>query len=165
MLRRDFVVLISRVLVQYVPELKPFGHVVPMHIPHEMSAAMSKMSETVSILLELNTVRCHGNRVQIYIFVHMQVPLGVITENEQEMEGMIEILTRLQQYVPKKESGDPLEIFLTGDQLTCERVRGAKRARMQSDDPQEQFATMIEMPGDWHALVTFYQVRLHVYTR
>ena len=35
-------------------------------------------------------------------FVHMQVPLGVITENEQEMEGMIEILTHLQQYVPKR---------------------------------------------------------------
>lgn len=97
-------------------------------------------------------------------FVHMQVPLGVITENEQEIEGMIEILTRLQQYVPKKESGDPVEIFFAGDQLTCERVRGAKRARMQSEDPQEQFATMIEMPGDWHALVTFYQVSLHVYT-
>ena len=45
-------VLISRVLVQYVTELKRFGHVVPMHIPHERSAAMAKMSDTVSILFE-----------------------------------------------------------------------------------------------------------------
>ena len=56
MIRRDFVVLISRVLVQYVPELKPFCHVVPMHILHEMSAAMAKMSETVSILLKFKAL-------------------------------------------------------------------------------------------------------------
>ena len=47
----------------------------------------------------------------------MQVPLGVITESEQEMEGMIEMLDRLQQYVPKKVNREPVEIFFTGDQL------------------------------------------------
>ena len=94
----------------------------------------------------------------VYIYIHVQVPLGVITESEQEMEGMIEILDRLQQYVPKKGNGDPVEIFFTGDQLTCERFRGAKRARIQSEDAFERFAGMTEMPGDWHALVTFYQV-------
>ena len=87
----------------------------------------------------------------------MQVTLGVITKNEQEMEGMIDILEHLQKYLPKNKDGDPMEISIAGDQLTCERVRGAKRARLQSEDPFERFEGMLEMPGDWHALVNFYQ--------
>lgn len=47
MLRKDFVVLISRVLVQYVPELKQYADVVPLHIPHEMSSELEKKSEIV----------------------------------------------------------------------------------------------------------------------
>lgn len=72
MLRRDFVVLISRVLVQYVPELKQFGDVVPLHIPHSMSSEMTKKSEMVRLEIihfgTLYTLRCrplHGKSLNL----------------------------------------------------------------------------------------------------
>lgn len=55
------------------------------------------------------------------------------------MEDMIEILENLQKYFPKDSNGEPVVTFLAGDQLTCERIRGAKRARVQPEDPLEQF--------------------------
>ena len=50
MLKRDFIALISRVLVKYLPQLKEFADALPQHIPHEMSAVMSKKSDIVGIL-------------------------------------------------------------------------------------------------------------------
>ena len=85
--------------------------------------------------------------------------MGVITKSEQKMEDMIEILEKLQKYFPKNSNGEPVVTFLAGDQLTCERVRGAERARVQSEDPLERFQGILETPGDWHALMTFYQAR------
>ena len=55
-------------------------------------------------------------------------------------------------------SETPKSICLAGDQLTCERIRGAKQARVQSDSQNERFAGLVDMPSDWHALVTFCQV-------
>ena len=88
----------------------------------------------------------------------MQIPLGVVTKNEQKLEDMIDIVEILQKYVPRTVRGKSKVVFFHGDQLTCERLRGVKRARMQCDDPVKRFSTIVEVPGDWHALLTFYQV-------
>ena len=66
MLRKDFVVLISRVLVQYVPELKQYADVVPLHIPHEMSSELAKKSEIVRDACQLSCIIY----VQCYSFTH-----------------------------------------------------------------------------------------------
>ena len=93
-----------------------------------------------------------------YALCIMQIPLGVITKNEQKMEEMIEIMEQLQSYIPRYKEGSQMQIFFAGDQLTCERIRGAKRARKQPDDTSQRFSAFVENPGDWHALVAFYQV-------
>ena len=46
--RKEFLVLVARVLVQYVPCLRIFQDYVPLHIPHKFSGEMSKASEIVS---------------------------------------------------------------------------------------------------------------------
>ena len=45
---KEFLVLVARVLVQYVPCLRIFQDYVPSHIPHKFSSEMSKVSEIVS---------------------------------------------------------------------------------------------------------------------
>ena len=77
----------------------------------------------------------------------MQVPLGVIPENETSYEGMIGILEELQQYIPsklidikEKIPGNELsseKTFITtlvgGDYLSTARARGAMLIRGNSD--------------------------------
>ena len=88
----------------------------------------------------------------------MQVPLGVLLKNENMIEDMIEILSEVHQYVPERD-GVFSSVFIGGDQLTCERIRGAKQARLQSTTSGERFDGLTEKVEDWHALQAFYQVR------
>lgn len=47
LLLNDFIILISRVVVQYLPAYKQFLKAVNYHIPHAHSAEMAKKSEVV----------------------------------------------------------------------------------------------------------------------
>ena len=49
-LRDDFIVLISRVLVQRIPVFYIFKDIVPSHIPHKYSREMLQASEIVSFV-------------------------------------------------------------------------------------------------------------------
>ena len=62
------------------------------------------------------------------------------------------MLEFLDQYIPES-----IKVFLGGDQLTCERIRGGQKARLQSRGRKklQQFIAKIE---DWHALQAYYQV-------
>ena len=73
------------------------------------------------------------------------------------MEDMIEIPETLHQYVPCHDAGLK-SVFLGGDQLTCERIRGAKMARMQAPDPVQRLDGLSPKVEDWHALQAYYQV-------
>ena len=80
----------------------------------------------------------------------MQVPLGIIFKNENQLDQMVTIMENLHHYVPKEvittsESVPGAEaendeaqvdvmhkILLGGDQLTVARARGAQRIRANS---------------------------------
>lgn len=91
------------------------------------------------------------------VYVCMQVPLGVLLKNENTTEDMIDILEEVQQYVPARD-GVLRSVFVGGDQLTCERIRGAKKARLQSTTPKGRLEGLNEKVEDWHALQAYYQV-------
>ena len=55
--RKDFLVLVANVLVQYVPCLKIFQDYVLSHIPHKFSSEMSKASEIASFRLNCYKMR------------------------------------------------------------------------------------------------------------
>ena len=54
-------------------------------------------------------------------------------------------------------------VFIDGDQLTCERIRGAKKACCQATTSVERFDGLTEKVEDWHALQAYYQVRMHIH--
>ena len=75
-----------------------------------------------------------------------------MNKNENVTADMIDILSELHKYVPCTQANGKLKstVFLGGDQLTCERARTARTARVQAEDPKdrlEEFAVKIE---DWH---------------
>ena len=89
------------------------------------------------------------------------MPLGVLLKNENKTEDMIEILDSAEKYVPKRD-GKYEHIFLGGDQLTCERIQGAKKARCQSTTARDGLEGLSEKVEDWHALQAYYQVGMHL---
>ena len=76
----------------------------------------------------------------------------MLQRDENLIDDMIDVLEFLDQYIPES-----VKVFLGGDQLTCERVRGAQKARLQACGKKklQQFIAKIE---DWHALQAYYQV-------
>lgn len=52
--------------------------------------------------------------------------------NENKTEDMIEILEELHQYVPVHD-GENGSVFIGGDQLTCEQIRGANQQPTRKD--------------------------------
>ena len=62
--------------------------------------------------------------VMLFLFIFFfLVPLGVIAENENEREGMTEIMELLHKYVPNCMCGYMKKIGFAGDQLSVERAR------------------------------------------
>ena len=93
-IRRNLVVLISRILCKYIQCLSSFSGAVTAHIPHVHSVEMARKSE---------------------MFV-----LGVLPKNEAKHSDMIEIMQELQSYLDKSFSSS--QRVISGDgQLTCER--------------------------------------------
>lgn len=91
------------------------------------------------------------------------MPLGVLLKNENEIEGMVDIMTHLHNYVPNVSTPSGPEKLLSipfcGDQLTCSRVRSSQSVRQTSDSPSEGLIGLIAYPADWHAKMNIYEVR------
>ena len=94
--------------------------------------------------------------------------------NETTYEDMIEILLRVQKYVPSKmverEVILPTEEVMTyeeqhfavtlvgGDQLTVARACGAQRIRSNSTKSEDRLDGLLPVAEDWHAKMCLLQV-------
>lgn len=102
----------------------------------------------------------------------------MITKSETKTEDMIDILTELQKYVPVQSTtkvcthpttGDEIQytedvfhhILFGGDQLTLERIRGAKNTRANSNRQKDKFMGFLPVVEDWHAQVMLLTVSVH----
>ena len=100
-------------------------------------------------------------------------------KNENKTDEIVDILTHLQQYVPKVESHTVVKVpntekhevmvterlhhlLIGGDQLTAERVRGAQSMRQNSTHAMGRLEGYIPVSEDWHAKVCFLQVQFLV---
>lgn len=102
--------------------------------------------------------------------------MGVILENENTSDGMVEILTHLHQYIPQStfyedrqlsdgtlervEKANMRQILLGGDQLTAARARSAIKAKMNSQTPAKQLLGIVPVMEDWHTKAHFLGVSL-----
>lgn len=93
-IKKNLVVLVSRVLCHYIKCLSSFSNAVLAHIPHAYSNQMSQKSETIV--------------------------LDVLAKNEAKHSGMLDIMKTQQGYLGEVFPACK-KVLSGGDQLTCER--------------------------------------------
>ncbi|VDI08139.1 Hypothetical predicted protein [Mytilus galloprovincialis] len=125
-LNEDFKILIQRALVDNIPGLSEYRQVVQYHILHEFSQQAEKKSTVI--------------------------PLGILEKDENITEQMIDVITHLQQYVPKRDKKlKPL--LLGGDALSVERGEAAQKARIDAVTCEDRLDGFIWKSEDWHGHV------------
>nr|XP_055035500.1 uncharacterized protein LOC129423273 [Misgurnus anguillicaudatus] len=91
-MRREFIVLGSRILTQYLAVFKPFKKLVVHHMPHQYTEDMAKCST--------------------------DYPLGLLFKDENKTSDLVDTLRHLQkEYVPKGPDGLS-NVLVRGDRLT-----------------------------------------------
>lgn len=84
--------------------------------------------------------------------------MGILNKDESTTAGMIEILEDYQKYVPENPSGQPIPLLLHCDGLSCERVEGAQRGRINGENESARLDTFQPVIQEWHRRVMFLQV-------
>ena len=121
----NLVVLVSRVLCQYIKVLKPQKRSLVMHIPHTHSAEMATKSEVAV--------------------------LDVLHKNETKSADMVDIMREQQSYLGE---GFTHTVLSGGNHVTCERQQGSKRHLMDSDTRTGRLELLEPCVEDWHCLMS-----------
>ena len=124
--KSNLIILVSRILVQYIPALSFLSQVVPKHISHPYSKQMSKKSE---------------------VFV-----LDVLMKDETIHKDMIDIMHVMQNYLGK-EYPQERRIVSGGDHVTCERQIGAQRHLIDGNTQRDRLEVIEPVAEDWHFLL------------
>ena len=94
-----------------------------------------------------------------------QTCLGILFENENTTEGMLNILEHIHSYLPS--GGDDSDVFdsttCIGDQLTVERAVNAIMSRQNGYTKEERLANINIGIADWHADMNFLQVCVEIF--
>ena len=131
----NLVVIVSRILTEYISDLSPLSKAVIKHIPHKYSAQMSKKSEVVV--------------------------LDVLMKNEAKHSDMIDILKHIVGYLGDNYPHEK-RVASGGDQLTTERQVGAQRHVMCGNRAEDRLDVLEPQTEDWHCLVVLLMVRMAV---
>ncbi len=131
----NLVVIVSRILTEYISDLAPLSKAVIKHIPHKYSAQMSKKSEVVV--------------------------LDVLMKNEAKHSDMIDILKHIVGYLGDNYPHEK-RVASGGDQLTTERQVGAQRHVMCGNRAEDRLDVLEPQTEDWHCLVVLLMVRMAV---
>ena len=103
------------------------------------------------------------------MYMHIQVPLGILPKCETSHEDMIAIMEHLQRYVPSETESSTIDIegigekevhadhfhhvLFGGDLLTAKRARGSQHIRSNSLRGKERLEGLKPVIEDWHAKV------------
>uniref|UniRef100_A0A1X7TR30 DUF6589 domain-containing protein n=1 Tax=Amphimedon queenslandica TaxID=400682 RepID=A0A1X7TR30_AMPQE len=128
-LKHNFTVLISRILVQHLQFFADnYNDVVDRHIKHIYYKEMSGKSDVV--------------------------PLGIELYNEANHDDMLAILERLDDYTPKCDD-QVQSILLGGDQMSCAMARRVIADRKNSRTDSQCLKGIIPVVEDWHSKLCF----------
>lgn len=129
--KSNLVIIVSRVLTQYISALSPLRKSVEQHIRHRYSTEMSKKSEVAV--------------------------MDVLMKDETKHSDMIEIMKTMQDYLGS-EYDEERRVLSGGDFLTCERQQGSQKHMMCGNTPRERLQILEPVTEDWHGLVTLLEV-------
>ena len=134
--KSNLVILVGRILVEYIPALSFLSKVVPKHILHRYSKEMAKKSEVIV--------------------------LDVLIKNETVHKDMIEIMQVMQEYLGD-DYPEEHRLAAGGDHVTCERLIGAQRHLMDGNTQSERLGILEPMAEDFHFLMCIIVVRMYMY--
>lgn len=129
LLKSELSSLVSRTLCTYMDAFANLD--VEWSIPHQYSIESRQKSEIV--------------------------PLGILNKDESTTAGMIEILEDYTKYVPTDSNGMPTSLVLYCDGLSCERIDGAQRARINGHDNWARLQMFEPAIQEWHRRLMFVQ--------
>ena len=90
------------------------------------------------------------------------MPIGVLNKDEATTAGMIDIMDHYKKYVPVDSDNNPMKFILYCDGLSCERMEGAQRARVNGADAMARLDMFEPAIQEWHRRLMFVQVYLSV---
>ncbi|XP_060758693.1 uncharacterized protein LOC132869364 [Neoarius graeffei] len=136
-MRREFIVLGSRILTQYLAAFRSFSRVVVRNIPHQYSEQMSQPST--------------------------DYPLGLIFKNENKTSDLSEALRHIQhKYVPNCPDGVST-VLVGGDRLTETNCRNIQWSFADGADEKERMERMVFMFEDWHAIRVLFEIHFKMF--
>ena len=119
-IRSNLVIIVSKILTQYIVAFSPLSKAIPKHIMPKYSSEMAQKSDVV---------------------------VDVIMKNETKHADMIDIMSQMQDYLGSDYPNE--RRLLSGeDQLTCEHQVGAQHDRMDGDTVQEQLRLLEPVTED-----------------
>lgn len=131
-MRREFVVLGSRILTTYLDSFKTLSCVVVHHIPHQFSEEMAQPST--------------------------HYPLGLLFKDETKTADLVDVLQHLQkEYVPRCLDG--LErVLISGDRLTEGSCRNIQLAFADGETEEDRLEGLVFKFEDWHAIRNLFEI-------
>ena len=131
--KKNLIILVSRIITQYIGGLSVLAKAVPQHIQHPFSKEMGMKSEVIV--------------------------LDVLMKNESKRGDIIDIMHCMQNYLGEEYPSER-RVLSGGDQLTCERQVGAQRHTMDGDTVRDRLGLLEPVTEDWHCLVCLLSVRI-----
>lgn len=175
----NYKVIISRILVEYLPAFSIFKNIVPTHIDHAHQDEMSKKSVIVPLPIQMKDEKNYADVVDILsayenAIEDIYVKAGVIKEPDKEVirSGSLKDNTTLSHsrpdqpgaHVTSEDSSDHMKgisVPFGGDQLTRVRFAGAKDLCAGAHTAKDRFdhcsPFKIEL---WHTKASFLQVKI-----
>ena len=89
------------------------------------------------------------------------INIGAIDANPASTPGVIEVMEKLHEYVPKVEGGLH-KLVCNGDQLSVERMTHAKKARCNGRTEEDRLQGLVETPQEFHKEGLMLQVSTHI---
>ncbi|XP_077053453.1 uncharacterized protein LOC143703874 isoform X2 [Siphateles boraxobius] len=137
LMRRELIVLGTRMLNKHMTVFESFGDIVVHHIPHKYSSEMSTRST--------------------------DYPLGLYFKDENKRNDLVEVMRHIQQqYMPKDPDGAQ-HLLIGGDRLTEANCRNVQWGFSDADTEEERMEGMHFKFEDWHAIRVLFEIHHKIF--
>ena len=166
-MRYEYIVLISRILIDFFPCLKVIKSVVPSHIEHAFSKEMAEKSEIINMpVVPFNQNKTSDIcRYMEYVTDFLYNIYREPSDDEATEPGVNEAPSSADVAAKKSEVLQGVKVPLVGDLLGRERLTGGKKTRAGCDFASDRFLQLVEVPAVWHAKQFFLSVSQYIITR